>query len=42
MKFDTSRFIFIVKGLLVGAAVGIVVSLFRLLIEKFLVFIKFL
>ena len=42
MKFDTSRFIFIVKGLLVGATVGIVVSLFRLLIEKFLVLIKFL
>src|SRR5699024_7716755 len=42
MKFDTSRFIFIVIGLLVGATVGIVVSLFRLLIEKFLVLIKFL
>ena len=35
MKFDTSRFIFIVKGLLVGATVGIIVSLFRLLMKNF-------
>lgn len=37
-RFNKTRFFFIIKGLVVGVLAGIVVSLFRLLIEKGLAF----
>ncbi|KRM54699.1 ClC family H(+)/Cl(-) exchange transporter [Lacticaseibacillus sharpeae] len=39
---DNTRFKFIITGLVIGAAAGFVVALFRLLIEKLLDFMKYL
>lgn len=39
-KHDHTRFVYIMTGLLVGSIAGVVVATFRLLIEKFLEFMK--
>lgn len=40
LRLNSTRFIFILKGLFVGSLVGIVVSIFRFVIEKSLILVK--